>query len=112
MNELISSGRVVDFIIGCMLVEWVALAWYTARTGKGIAPRALTANFLAGILLMLALRGALITADWKWIALCLAAALPAHMADLAQRWRQSEGQRRLSDSNSGSGRSHQNSRED
>lgn len=87
MNELISSGRMIDLIIGCMLVEGVALLAYRARTGRGIAPRALAGNLLAGILLMLALRGALTGADWKWIALCLAAALPAHLADLALRWR-------------------------
>lgn len=87
MNELISSGRAIDFIIGCMLVEWIAILAYGARTGRGIAPSALAGNLLAGILLMLALRGALVGANWKWIALCLAAALPAHLADLALRWR-------------------------
>lgn len=86
MNELFSSGRIVDIIIALMIVEWVALVAYRAQTGKGIPPLALSINLLAGVLLMLALRGALVGADWKWIALCLAAALPAHITDLARRW--------------------------
>lgn len=87
MNELFSSGRAIDLIIGGMIIEWIALSVYRIRTGKGIALREIASNLTAGIFLMLALRGALIGADWKWIALCVAVALPAHLADLAPRWR-------------------------
>ena len=40
---------------------------------------------LPGALIVLALRGALTGADWPWIALPLALAFPAHLADLAAR---------------------------
>jgi hypothetical protein len=47
----------------------------------------LLANLLAGACLMLALRGALAGAGGPWIALCMAAALLAHLTDLWRRWR-------------------------
>lgn len=40
---------------------------------------------LPGALFMLALRGALTDAGWPWIALPLALAFPAHLADVAKR---------------------------
>lgn len=40
-------------------------------------------RLLPGAMMMLALRAALIGAGWRWIALSLALAFPAHLADLA-----------------------------
>jgi hypothetical protein len=40
---------------------------------------------LPAAMMMLALRGALTGAEWRWIALPLAAAFPIHMLDLARR---------------------------
>lgn len=86
MSELFSNGRIVDIIIVCMVLEWIAIVAYKSRTGNGITPPDLSCNLLAGVFLMLALRGALVGAAWQWIALCLAAALPAHLSDLVRRW--------------------------
>jgi hypothetical protein len=44
-------------------------------------------NLLAGACLLMALRSALSGSGWAWIAAWLFAALVAHLADLARRWR-------------------------
>lgn len=87
MSELFESGRIVDLIIGLMLVETVVLFAYLRRTGRIVARGSIVSNLLAGVFLLLALRLALVAASWGWIALCLAAALFAHIADLGRRLR-------------------------
>ena len=87
MGELFVTGRVVDLILGLVAVEALALAAYRRRTGRGIPLADLAANLLAGSCLLLAVRAALVSAWWGWTALALAAALLAHLADLARRWR-------------------------
>ena len=59
------------------------------RVGPVAASRrvALLLNLVAGSCLLLALRGALVDAPWRWTAACLMVALIAHLADLGQRWR-------------------------
>ena len=86
MSELFAGGRIVDLILGFMVLEAIALVAYRRSTGKGIARADLLANLFAGFFLLLALRGALMSAAWGWIAACLAAALVAHLADLRRRW--------------------------
>jgi len=76
---------VVDLILGLMAFEVVALVALRLRSGRRIAPRALVGNILAGAFLLLALRGALLAVAWPWIALCLSAALIAHLVDLWSR---------------------------
>ena len=87
MHELFSTGLIVDLIIVFVLAEWAAIVLFRVRSGKGIPALEITANLLAGILLMLALRAALVGASWHWIAAALTAALAAHLGDLSQRWR-------------------------
>ncbi len=87
MNEFITSGRAIDLILAMVVVEALALLAYRRITGRGIAAPDLIANLLAGAGLMLALRGALAGAGWPWIAVCMSAALLAHLADLWRRWR-------------------------
>ena len=87
MGELFASGRVVDLILGFMVLEAVGLLVWRRRTGRGIAPLDLVVSLLAGALLLLALRFALAGAAWPAVAGCLAAALGAHVWDLARRWR-------------------------
>ncbi len=87
MIEFFTSGHVVDVILGLMLLEGMALAVYHIKTGRGLTPVDLLGNLLAGTFLLLALRTALVQAWWGWIALCLTAALLAHLADLRRRWR-------------------------
>lgn len=87
LSAAFQSGLIADVIIGLMVAEWLMLAalhwWYDV----GPDPRRLVANFLAGLCLVLALRAALTGASWSWLAVWLGAALLAHVADLAQRWR-------------------------
>lgn len=87
MSDLVASGRLVDLVLGLMVLEGVLLAAYHRRTGRGIAPADLLVNLLAGGALLLALRAALTGAGWTSIALWLGLALLAHVADLARRWR-------------------------
>jgi len=90
MREFFTSGRIADLIVLLMVVEGVLLIAYRRRTGRGIAGRALWGNLASGACLLLALRGALVGAHWTWIALALAGALVAHLADLRCRWREHE----------------------
>jgi hypothetical protein len=87
VTELFGSGRIVDLIVALMLLEGIALLVYWRRTGRGIATLDWVWNLLAGYFLLLALRAALVRADWRWIALCLALAFAAHLADLWRRLR-------------------------
>jgi hypothetical protein len=87
MTALFTSGHVVDLILGFAALEALLLARHHRRTGRGVPPADLVSNLLAGVCLMLALRGALVGAWWGWIGLCLAAALLAHLDDLRRRWR-------------------------
>ena len=91
MADLFASGLVVDLILLLVAAECVALWLYRRLTGRGPGLRALLPTILAGVGLMLALRGALAGGrDWIWIAAPLAFALLAHLWDLALRWRGGE----------------------
>lgn len=87
IESLVASGRVVDVVLAFMLLEALALGVYRARTARGIALPDLAINLLAGVGLLVALRAALTGTGWQWIAGGLFAALFAHAADLARRWR-------------------------
>jgi hypothetical protein len=75
MTDLFSSGRIVDAILALVALEAVLL----------LRRRALLLGLLPGVLLLLALRAALRGAGWPVIALCLAGAFAAHLADLGLR---------------------------
>ncbi|MGJ4895318.1 hypothetical protein ACQR2B_09980 [Bradyrhizobium oligotrophicum] len=87
MGELFRGPHLVDLILAVVAVEFAAVAWIWQRHRRGISPRALFPNLLAGVFLLLALRCALIGAPWFWLAGCLAASGLANAADLRQRWR-------------------------
>lgn len=87
MRELFAGGRIVEMILALMVLEALALGLYHRSTGRGIPPLDLVLNLAAGALLLLALRAALVDADALAPAPYLAAALFAHVADLARRWR-------------------------
>lgn len=87
MADLFATGRLVDLILGLVMVEALVLSAYHRRTGRGVAGADLIPNLLAGACLLLALRGALTGAAWAWIGLAVMAALAAHLADLRRRWR-------------------------
>jgi hypothetical protein len=87
VTTLFTSGRIVDLILALVVVEAIILLTYRSATGRGIPAAGLLINLLAGAFLLMALHGALLNAPWIWTAAWLAAALIAHVADLAQRWR-------------------------
>jgi hypothetical protein len=86
MDELFQSGRIVDIILGLMLLECLALWLFKRTTGIGPPFLALLPNLAAGGFLLLAVRSALTGADWFAAAFCLAMALLAHIADLVFRF--------------------------
>lgn len=67
-------------------LELLALWLFHKRTGRGLAPADYLLNGLAGLGLMVALRGAL-TPHWGLVALGLLAGGAAHYADLLLRLR-------------------------
>lgn len=87
VSSLFASGRVVDLVLGMMMLEAALLVGYRRRTGRGVRIAELLTFLVAGACLLLALRAALVGASWEWIAAALAGALAAHLADLGLRWR-------------------------
>ena len=87
MSDLLASGRLVDLILLIVVIEAIVLIVYWRATGKGIAPRNLLPNLIAGALLLLALRLTIAGAGWMAICGCLAAAGLANVVDLRRRWR-------------------------
>ncbi len=86
MAEWILGGRLIDLIVLAVLVEWAVLGILHHRTGRGLSWWQLLPNLAAGLCLMLALRAALTSAGWIWIAFLLALSGLAHVADLRGRW--------------------------
>jgi hypothetical protein len=86
MSDLFAGGRIVDLIIAGVALEAVVVLAWRAAFGRGPAPTSFLSNLLSGAFLLIALRNALVGAGWPWIALCLLAALVAHIADLIARW--------------------------
>jgi len=83
--ELFASGRVVDLMIGFVVLEAILLVVYRRRTSRGPSAVDFLACILPGLMLMLALRAALVGAEWPWIAMYLSGALLGHLADLYRR---------------------------
>ena len=86
MAVLFDGGRVIDLILGLMVVEAISLAVLYYTTGRGIAPVCLWPNLCAGAFLLLALRASLAGAGATAIGSWLALGLVGHLADLALRW--------------------------
>lgn len=86
MAALFESGRIVDLILGMMLLEALALGIWRRRTGRGVPLPGLLTNLAAGACLLLALRAALGGDGWEMVAVWLGAGLATHVADLRGRW--------------------------
>jgi hypothetical protein len=86
MADLFATGRIVDLILGLMVLEAAALAAFHRITGHGVPLASLLMNMAAGVCLLVALRAALAGAEWGIVAGALAAALMAHLLDLRSRW--------------------------
>jgi hypothetical protein len=80
METFLTSGRAVDLVLLLMLAE--ALWLWRARD---VQARQVALALLPGALILLAVRVALVGGPWWAVALCLAASLPVHLADLAER---------------------------
>ena len=84
MSELFFSGRIVDVIIGLILLQGLL--------GQVLVPRIIRLStrdyfftVLPGIMLLLSLRAALVQAQWLWISACLLGGLLTHWLDLWHR---------------------------
>ena len=87
MADLFASGRIVDLIIGFMVLEALALCAYRVFFRGSIPASGILTLLLPGLALLLALRGALVGASWIVIAAWLIASLVAHLIDLRSRIR-------------------------
>lgn len=87
MDDLFATGRIVDWIIALLVVEVFALLIWQAVTGAKVFCFDIISSIAAGLFLLLALRFAMQDFSWTWTALCLAAALVAHLASLWARGR-------------------------
>lgn len=86
LQHLYTSGRIIDFLLGFVALEFIVLSIAYWRTSRGIAPKDLLTNLLAGAFLLLALRSTLDGHSWSWRAAFLGASFPAHLLDLRRRW--------------------------
>jgi hypothetical protein len=85
MEDFIRSGRIADVILVAIAVETLIAGVYFWRRRQALALLSFAASALAGGLIVLALRAALRESGWLFVAIYLAAALLAHLADLALR---------------------------
>lgn len=83
----LTPAQWVDVILALTLLEGLCIALHHRLTGKGLAPRSYALNLLAGLCLMLALRGSVQQSGWLQINIFLFAAGVAHGLDLWRRWR-------------------------
>lgn len=79
MEQFFTSGHAADTVLAVLALEFLILwrrGWAWLDAALLLAP---------AMLIVLALRAALVDAHWLWIALPLAVAFPAHLADLRRR---------------------------
>lgn len=87
MQTLLQSGGLVDLALGLTVIECLALLWLHRRELVSMPMSAIAGQLLAGVMLLLALRCALVDADYRWTLLFLSLSLPAHLFDLRMRAR-------------------------
>jgi hypothetical protein len=85
LSQWLASGQLIDSILVIVALEALLLSLWHRRTGRGLAPRQLLPNLLAGGSLLLALRLGLAGAPAYWLAAALLLALLAHLTDLYLR---------------------------
>jgi len=77
----------VDAVIVLTLLEGLWLWLRHRRSGRGVAPRDFAFNWVSGLCLMAALRGALAGWGMPWVLAWLSVAGAVHALDLRRRWR-------------------------
>ncbi len=86
MASLFQSGRVVYAILGFMGVELLVLILVRNNGLPLFRYPEIVLNLAAGAALAMALRAALLTSPWAYIACWLLIALGFHLGDLVLRW--------------------------
>jgi hypothetical protein len=76
-----ASGHAADLILAVLAFE---AAWLIARGREALS---VALMLLPAMLIVIALRGALVGAAWPWMALPLALSFPVHLADVMRRRR-------------------------
>lgn len=84
-RDFIVSGRVIDLVLAVMAAEFGWLSWRRRRSARPTRLVDLFCTLAPGALLALALRVALTSRDWMWIAGLLAVSMPIHVADVRRR---------------------------
>ncbi|MEM7690617.1 MAG: hypothetical protein AAF291_16505 [Pseudomonadota bacterium] len=80
MQALFDSGHAADFVLAVLALEGLWLArkgWTWTRVALALGP---------AVFIVLAVRAALVGAEWHWIALALMASFPLHLIDMRQRF--------------------------
>jgi CBS-domain-containing membrane protein len=85
LAELFASGRIVDWIVVILALEWVGVLVAQRVLRRSVGALALSVGLGAGLALLLAVRESLLGARWQIIAAWLAAAFVAHLVDLHLR---------------------------
>jgi hypothetical protein len=85
LGRWFATGRPIDLMLLIVALEVLLLALWRRSKGNPLAAGELVGPVLAGVLLMLALRAALVGAAPELIVLFLAASFPAHLYDLKRR---------------------------
>lgn len=85
--QWVGDGTVFAWIGGLMLLEGIALTLHARHSGRGMAPRDLWPNLLAGLGLLSAALAVSRQAPPAVTGLLLTLALMAHLGDLALHWR-------------------------
>ncbi len=85
LSKLFLDGRIADVVLAVMVVEAFALSWYSRQRIGGLTIKIILLSLLPGAFLALALRSALVHAEWFWIALALVGALVTHVMDMRLR---------------------------
>jgi hypothetical protein len=86
LESLFQSGRVVDLILGLILLELAGLAIWRALGKTAPGTLDVLPYLMSGAALLVALRISLTGGAWPLMALALLAAFAAHLFDLYRRW--------------------------
>lgn len=87
VSTLFESGRIVDLILGLMLLEALVICFLGLALRYRLPVPGLLFNLAAGAALLLALRAVLSNAGWHVVGMWLICALLAHVGDLLLRLR-------------------------
>ena len=86
MTEFLAGPALFDLVIAVLVMEVVLLLAWRRVSGRGVPAADLLPPVLSGLFLLLAFRIWVGDGAWLWVAVCLLAALAAHLFDLRRRW--------------------------